>query len=352
MSATTDKRIETLLDEAEKSGACCAPEDRATRAVMRRRPGKIVEPIRGLFFRADAWEHLEPPERMRHLMRALTQAHPTWRFQGASAAVAYGLPVTWSLLDSVSIAASPGSSHQATVGIHRHHISDETVQMHDGLPLVPFWRTVFDCLATFELPDALAVADAALQMGDVSARGLTSILNDSFSGHRGVKSARQAAILADARAESGGESIARATMFQLGFARPELQVWIEDPIEPGTWFRVDFLWLTEAGRLIIGELDGRQKTGRPELMRGRDALRVMQDERFRESHLTALRPMIIRFPYEVARDPGQLGPLLERYGVPRDSSSWPTEAPRTIVTSSRLDYGGEQLRIVRTTTCA
>lgn len=76
MSATTDKRIETLLDEAEKSGACCAPEDRATRAAMRRRPGKIVEPIRGLFFRADAWEHLEPPERMRHLMRALTQAHP------------------------------------------------------------------------------------------------------------------------------------------------------------------------------------------------------------------------------------------------------------------------------------
>lgn len=74
MSATTDKRIETLLDKAEKSGACCAPEDRATRAAMRRRSGKIVEPIRGLFFRADAWEHLEPPERMRHLMRALTQA--------------------------------------------------------------------------------------------------------------------------------------------------------------------------------------------------------------------------------------------------------------------------------------
>ena len=160
------------------------------------------------------------------------------------------------------------------------------------------------------------------------------------------------AALADGRAESGGESIARHTLHELGFVAPELQVWIEDPIEPGTWFRVDFLWLTEAGRLIIGELDGRQKTGRPELMRGRDALRVMQDERFRESHLTALRPVIIRFPYEVARDPGQLGPLLERYGVPRDSGSWPTEAPRTIVTSSRLDYGGEQLRIVRATTCA
>lgn len=352
MGATTDERIGTLLDEAEQSGACCAPDDRATRAAMRRRSDKVVEPIRGLFFRADAWECLKPPERMKHLMRALARAHPTWKFQGPSAAVAYGLPVTWSLLDNVSIAASPGPVHYATSGIYRHHISDEAVQMHDGLPLVPFWRTVFDCLATFELPDALAVADSALRMGGVSARGLTSILNDSFSGRRGVKSARQAAVLADARAESGGESIARATMFQLGLARPELQVWIEDPVEPGTWFRVDFLWLTETEKLIIGELDGRQKTSRPELMSGRDALRVMQDERFRESHLTALRPAIVRFPYEVARDPERLGPLLERYDVPRDPDSWPTEAPRTIVTSSRLDYGGEQLRIVRATTRA
>lgn len=352
MSATTEERIGTLLNEAERSGACCVPEDRATRAAMRRRSDMVVEPIRGLFFRAAAWERLEPPERMKHLMRALAHAHPTWKFQGPSAAVAYGLPVTWSLLDNVSIAASPGPLHYATSGIYRHHISDETIQMHDGLPLVPFWRTVFDCLATFELPDALAVADSALRMRGVSARGLTSILNDSFSGRRGVKSARQAAVLADARAESGGESIARATMFQLGFARPELQVWIEDPVEPGTWFRVDFLWLTEAEKLIIGELDGRQKTSRPELMSGRDALHVMQDERFRESHLTALRPAIVRFPYEVARDPEQLGPLLERYGVPRDPDSWPTEPPRTIVTSSRLDYGGEQLRIVRATTRA
>ena len=109
MSATTDERIETLLDAAEQSGACCAPDDRATRVAMRRRSDKIAEPIRGLFFRADAWEHLDPPEKMRHLMRALTLVHPTWRFQGASAAVAYGLPVTWSLLDNVSIAASPGS---------------------------------------------------------------------------------------------------------------------------------------------------------------------------------------------------------------------------------------------------
>ena len=149
---------------------------------------------------------------------------------------------------------------------------------------------MFDCLAGFETPDALAIADAALRAGGMSPRGLVEFLRAEFRGHRGVRRAARVATLADARAESGGESIARATMCALGFALPELQVWIEDPVEPGMWFRVDFLWLCADGSIIIGELDGRQKTTRPELMGGRDALRVMQDERLREAHLTALHP--------------------------------------------------------------
>ena len=123
-------------------------------------------------------------------------------------------------------------------------------------------------------------------------------------------------------------------------------------MEPGKWFRVDFLWLTEDGRLVIGELDGRQKTSRPELMGGRDALRVMQDERLRESHLTALRPAIARFSYDDARDPARLGPLLERFGVPRGADTWPTEAPTIVTRSSCLDYAKDRLRIVRATTRA
>lgn len=349
MSLTVERRIEELLSDAERRGSCCVPGDRATRAAMRRRAGEVTEPIRGIFVRGEVWERLEPPEKMMHLMRAVATLRPAWRFCGASAAVAYGLPVTWELLDEVSVAAPPGAVHQATGGIVRHHIADDAVEMCGGLPLVPFWRTVFDCLASFELPDALAIADAALKVGRLSARGLAGFLAEEYRGRPGVRRALGAAVLADARAESGGESIARATMFQLGFAKPELQVWIEDPVEPGKWFRVDFLWLTEDGRLVIGELDGRQKTSRPDLMGGRDALRVMQDERLRESHLTALRPAIVRFSYDDARDPARLGPLLERFGVPRGSDTWPTEAPTIVTRSSRLEYAEGRLRIVRAT---
>ena len=347
MSKTVEKNIAAALDDAERRGACCAPEDRLMREAMRSRKNAIVEPVRGLFFRSDAWESLEPPEKTLHLMRALAPAHPTWRFCGASAAVAYGLPVTWSLLSNVFVATPSGASYRSCPGIVRRHLSDDAAQVRDGLPLVPFWRTVFDCLAALEAPDALAIADAALQASGMSPHGLTELLGKEFRGHRGVRRAIEVATLADARAESGGESIARAVMRQLGFALPELQVWIEDPVEPGKWFRVDFLWLTEDGRLIIGELDGRQKTERPELMGGRDALRVMQDERLRESHLTALRPAIIRFPYEVARDPNRLGPLLEHYGVPHDANTWPTAAPEIVTRSSRLDYAAGPLRVIR-----
>lgn len=347
MSKSIDDSVAAMLDEAERARRCCTPSERGLREAMRHRRDQVVEPVRGLFFRRDSWERLKPPERTLHLMRALAPNHPNWRFCGASAAVAYGLPVTWDLLSNVHVAAPSGASRRSYPGIVRRHLEDNAVQEHEGLPLTPFWRTVFNCLASFELPDALAIADAALRMSGVSARGLASHLGERYRGHRGVRSALRAAALADARAESGGESIARANMHLLGFAMPELQVWIEDPVEPGKWFRVDFLWLTADGRLVIGELDGRQKTERPELMAGRDALRVMQDERLRESHLTALHPAIARFSYDDARDPARLGQLLERFGVPHGADTWPTVAPEIITRSSRLDYATDRLRIVR-----
>ena len=347
MSESVERRVAEALDEAERNGSCCVCGDRSLRAAMRYRAEEVVEPLPRLFFRRDAWGRLEPPERHLHLMRALARTHPDWRFCGASAAVAYGLPVTWDLLSSVFVAAPPGTGDHSCPGIVRRHLADASAHLHDGLRLVPFWRTVFDCLSSFETPDGLAIADAALRASGVSARGLVTYLDEEFRGRRGVRRARATAALADARAESGGESVARATMRELGFAMPELQVWIEDPVEPGKWFRVDFLWLTADGRLMIGELDGRQKTERPELMGGRSAVRVMQDERLRESHLTALHPAIARFSYDDARDPERLGPLLARYGVPLDPDSWPVEAPEVVTRSSRLDYAGGRLRIVR-----
>ena len=77
MSLTVERRIEGLLGDAERRGSCCVPGDRATRAAMRRRSGEVAEPIRGIFVRGEVWERLEPPDKMMHLMRAVTTLHPT-----------------------------------------------------------------------------------------------------------------------------------------------------------------------------------------------------------------------------------------------------------------------------------
>ena len=109
MSISRDKALATAFDAAERAGSCYAPSDYAETRAIRRRKATFIEPLPGMFFRREAWRQLTPAERSLHLMRALARRHPTWRFCGASAAVAYELPVTWSLLTHVFVAAPPGA---------------------------------------------------------------------------------------------------------------------------------------------------------------------------------------------------------------------------------------------------
>ncbi len=335
MTRTLETQLNESLDEAEALQSGYAPQGRRELRGLRRLGLTLVEPIHGTFVRRRIWKGLNPAERSLWLMRAVTKKHPRWRFCGASAAVAFGLPVTWGLLTHVFVATPPGTKGRSASGVSRHHFNDAEEAQVDGLRLTSLWRTVFDCLAEFPGPDGLAIADRALQMSRSSARSLVEYVRTVHRGRRGSRRALAVAALADGRAESGGESIARHVMHELGFATPELQVWIEDPVEPGKWFRVDFLWLLPDGSIVIGELDGRQKSTRPELMGGRDAVRVLQDERLRESHLTALRPAIVRFDYQTARDPKRLETLLESFGVPRRRHD-PAPPLETFVTRAEL----------------
>lgn len=339
MSKHVEEAINEQLNRAEKNERCCTPESAARRRAMRGRSNTIIEPIAGLFVRREVWEKLNPSERTLWLMRGLARRHDDWTFCGASAAVAYGLPVTWGMLTHVFASVPQGTRGRSSPGIARRHLKDDEAFKLGDLRITSLWRTVFDCLATFPAADALAIVDRAARLSGASARQVVEYLSTAHRGGRHVRRAIEVAALADGRAESGGESIARHVMHELGFAPPELQVWIEDPVEPGKWFRVDFLWLLPDGSVIIGELDGHQKSERPELMGGRSAVRVLQDERLRESHLTALRPAIVRFDYETARDPARLEALLECYGVPRHTHE-PALPPATRVVHAQLEHIG------------
>ena len=315
MSTEVRQRINRQLDEAELAGSCLVPSAEKDRKALLDRGLELIQPIFGLFTRRAVWRSLTPPQRTLSLMRGIAQSHPSWNFCGTSAAVAHGLPVTWSLLTHVEVATH--SSGRSVPGIRMRRLSERHATMQNGLRLTTLWRTVFDCLVELNLPDALAIADAALRRTGMTASWLVDHLRRSYRGHRGLRRALEIAALADGRSESGGESIARATMHELGFATPQIQVWFEDPLEPGKWFRVDFAWLTNDGQLILAEMDGRAKSMLPEFTSGRDTARVLQDERLRESHLTALRPAIIRFNYDDVLDREKFERRLESYGVPR-----------------------------------
>lgn len=317
MSKSAANRIDALLDGAERNRSCLAPREDRDRKALLYRGLEMVEPLAGLFARRGTWKRLNPRDRALWLMRGLAQRHPQWVFSGPSAAVAHDLPVTWGCLTHVDALTGPRSWGRACPGVRAHRNADDSFELVRGLRVTTLWRTVFDCLVALPPADALAVADAALCRTNVSAWGLAEHIRTTYRGHRGVRAAVSVAALADGRAESGGESIARYVMAERGFELTELQVWIEDPVAPGMWFRVDFLWFARDGSVVIGELDGRQKTERPELMGGRSATRVLQDERLRESHLTALRPAIMRFSFDDVADGDRLEALLDSFGVPR-----------------------------------
>lgn len=109
-------------------------------------------------------------------------------------------------------------------------------------------------------------------------------------------------------------------MIMLGFAVPDLQVECRDPMNPSKVIRVDFYWVLDDGTIIIGELDGRQKYIDPTMTKGKNLIEVLTDERLRESRLSVFGARIVRFSYSDVLDTAYFARLLERYGVPRNTS--------------------------------
>ena len=165
--------------------------------------------------------------------------------------------------------------------------------------------------------EGLAVADSALRVGGISQEELVEYVDQMRGGYRGIAQARMTAAHADGRSENGGESIARAAMWELGFAMPDLQVEIPSPFSGSGLYRVDFRWRLPDGTEIYGEHDGDEKYLNPNMNCG-SPLHAMKSERRRESGLTVLHASVLRFsPADVA-DTEYFDWLLRYYGVPKE----------------------------------
>lgn len=276
----------------------------------------MVSPAKGVFVTTEAWHGLTPTERAMHLVRAISSAHPGWTFALLSAAVVHGLEVPWRRLGQVFLAVPRGHRTRSCGSLRRISVDGDTPRIVGGVRVTSFWRTVADCLRYLDFDEGLALADSVLRSGGTHEQLVRQV--DRLTRHcPGRRRALRAATLADGQSESGGESKARAAMADLGFLLPNPQVEVADPVDSHTFFRVDFLWRLAGGRLVAGELDGREKYVNPRMTGGRSAVDVLADERLRESRLTASVDAVVRFSFADVTNRPRFARILEAFGIPR-----------------------------------
>lgn len=315
------KELKGLLEGSDKEGTLLVSSRRSVARTLSREVarGRFVSPIRGAFADKTTWESLSAIERHLRCMRTLSNRHPNWVFAGFSAALVHGLSVSYSNLKEVQVASFTHATHAPSRGIRRLVIDGDEPVTIGGIQVTSLARTVYDCLRLTDFRRGLALADSALRVGGLSNDQLLEALNGHSSRIAGHDRALQTARHADPRSESGGESIARAAMIELGYQLPDLQVWIPDKLGEAPPARVDFLWRLPQ-RTVAGELDGREKYVNPEMTNGRDAVDVLRDERLRESRLSAWNIQVMRFSFKDVCNDARFCKILDSFEIPRVSA--------------------------------
>lgn len=327
MTGVHDVELARLFLCAERSRLCLVPSSPRIRELLRRQidQGKAIRPVRGLYARASYWRALAKPQQTIHILRTLQKLHPDWVLCHESAAIAFGLPVSFDRMDAIHVETSRAKRNASPSSIRWHVIEDDDPVLVQSLRVTSLTRTVFDCMRTSSFKQALAIADGALRCTGNPPGWFAARFKRLGKTHPGINQAIRTMYYADPLSESGGESMARAAMIEQGFALPYLQVAFPQPLDPQRSYRVDFLWTRMDGSNVIGEFDGMQKYECDAFRNGRTPLRVLADERHRESHLTLHGMPIVRFSYKDVMDADHFARLLECYGIPRNDEIARTE---------------------------
>lgn len=305
--------------EAERAKTCVTPTSTndTRRLRLARKNGHLIEVAHHVYARPGYWASLKQTQRSLHILRALSAAHPSWVFCGPSAALAFGLSVSYQLLSKVHVLTSKKSHTRSGDGMCRHISGECETTAVNGVMVTTIERTVFDCLRLADFRHGLAIADSALHLGLASKEDLLAFIEHQDKRISGWEQALKTMGHADKRAESGGESIARATIIEQGFMLPELQHVVHDPVDSSIEFRVDFWWEVKGQPTIIGELDGHDKYVDPAMTKGRSIVDVMTDERLRESHISGTGAKVMRFSFADVLNTTYFVHLLESFGAPR-----------------------------------
>mgnify|MGYP004604985017 FL=1 len=318
MAHCNDQIIDQLLNQAEQEGRCLIPPSAAIRKALLRRIGStVVSPMPGLFARKTRWDELNRAQRHCEIIRALAIIHPDWTFCSFSAACLLGLEVSWRHLNVVHVCSATKPSARPGAHIQRHQIEPADTVRRAGISLTPPIQTVTDCLLQTGFADGMPIADSAISKLGLTREQLMEAVEQRASSRNGraIRTALTTLQHTDARAESSGESVARAVMIETGFAPDRLQYELTDPFDSTTSMRTDFAWERQARELTLGELDGFVKYTDQTILAGQTATEVLVAERQREAHLSLYGHPLIRFTMSEVRSAGVLAKKLQTAGV-------------------------------------
>ena len=318
MTHCNDQLIDQLLTQAEQEGRCLIPPSTAIRKALLRRIGSaIVSPMPGLFARKTRWEELNRAQRHVEIVRALAIQHPEWTFCSYSAACLLGLEVSWRHLNVVHVCSETKPSARPGARIQRHRTEPAGAINQGGISITPPIQTVTDCLLLTGFADGMPIADSAISKLGLTREQLMETVEKRAGARNGraVRTALTTLQYADARAESGGESVARAVMIETGFAPDRLQYELTDPFDSTESMRTDFAWERQARELTLGELDGFVKYTDQAMLAGRTTAETLVAERQREAHLSLYGHPLIRFTMNEVRSAGVLAKKLQTAGV-------------------------------------
>ncbi|MDO8150823.1 hypothetical protein [Isoptericola sp. b408] len=232
-------------------------DDRRTAVERRRRRGELVRRRRGRYFPPVADDGGVALRRERTVLQLVGAVASTLRtdfvFSHETAALLHGLS-HYRLGEQVHVSqAWKPPARPSSRQLRRHAVDvppgDRTLV--GGRPVTTLERTLVDCARSLPGDRSLVIADSALRAG-ADRRRVDRVLAEA-AGRPGVRRARRIVALADARAESPGESLVRWHLDERGFAPPDLAV----PVltEVGTCW-VDLGW---PDRQVGIEFDGAVK---------------------------------------------------------------------------------------------
>lgn len=252
---------------------------------------------RGVYTEAKAYLGLD--EAARYVVRVHAAALALRRravVSHTSAIALHGLPLWGSDLSFVHLSRTwrGGSRREAGIDHHRVQLPPDHVERRDDLLVTAAARSVVDVATVTTFETAVVVADAALHAGLTTIDRLAAAA-DAVRGAPGSCNVMRTLEVADALAESPGESRCRLLFAAQRLPAPEPQAPIADAAGVLVG-RVDFLFREQ--RTIV-EFDGRMKYG---LGPGSPADDLFA-EKLREDRLRELGYEVVRITWADLADP-------------------------------------------------